>query len=490
MWTQRIFRPTLGFDLAYSLTPSLRAALTVNTDFAEVEVDQRRVNLTRFSLRFPERRDFFLEGSAVFSFAPTNGVEPYFSRNIGLTDGEPIPITWGTRLGGQAGRQELSFLQIRTGSERRFESDSSFVDIQSEDFTVARIKRTLFRQSSVGLLYTRRATGADETGFSPLDRHTVGADLDLYTSRFLGDKNLQFQAFLVWNSDPLAAGGTSFWSHTARGVRISYPNDKLRISSSYRELDENYDPAVGFTNRNGFRRFQPTVTVAPRPTDFLGLRQLEFQVRYEHLMDMNWVLETRKTDLKLLGLRFNSGDRVDFDLTQLFDRLEPEDAFSIRGVPIPAGEYNTLSWRVSTRTASQRIVSGSLNLNGGEFWSGTRTGYGLSVTVRPSSGISLSTRYDRNEVDLADGSFTTNLGRVSGGWHVSPWASLTGNVQYDDGSEIVGLYARFRWIIRPGNDLYFVYTQNWNNLGDRLQDLDLATRSRGATTKINYTHRF
>jgi hypothetical protein len=306
----------------------------------------------------------------------------------------------------------------------------------------------------------------------------------------LRNKNLQFQAFIVWNSDPFDSDATSFWSRTARGVRASYPNDKLRVSASYRELDEHYDPAVGFTQRNGFRRFQPTVTVAPRPRNFLGLRQLEFQVRYEHLMDMDWLLETRKTDFKLLGLRFNSGDRVDLDITQLYERLEPEDAFSLRGVPIPPGEYNTVSWRVSTRTASQRIISGSLNLNGGEFWSGTRTGYGLSVTVRPSPGISLSTRYDHNDVDLADGSFSTNLGRVSGGWHISPWASLTSNVQYDDGSEIVGLYARFRWIIRPGNDLYFVYTQNWTNLGARLQDLDFATRSRGATTKINYTHRF
>ena len=479
-----------GFDLGYNITPSLRAALTINTDFAEVEVDRRRVNLTRFSLRFPERRDFFLEGSGVFSFASSNGVEPYFSRNIGLANGEPIPITWGTRLGGQTGRQELGFLQIRTGHERRFASDSSFVDIPSEDFTVARVKRTLFEQSSVGLLYTRRATGANETGFSPIDRHTVGADLDLYTSRFLGNKNLQLQAFFVWNSDPVETLATSFWSRTARGARVSYPNDKLRISASYRELDEHHDPAVGFTPRNGFRRFQPTVTVAPRPRGFLGLRQLEFQVRYEHLMDMAWLLETRKTEFKVLGLRFNSGDRVDFDVTQLYERLEPEDAFSLRGVPIPPGQYNTLSWRVSTRTASQRIISGSLNLNGGEFWSGTRTGYGLSVTVRPSPGISLSTRYDRNDVDLADGSFTTKLARISGGWHISPWASLTGNVQYDDGSEIVGLYTRLRWIIRPGNDLYFVYTQNWNNLGERLRDLDFATQSRGATTKINYTHRF
>jgi hypothetical protein len=483
------FPADVGFDMSYSVTPSMRASLTVNTDFAEVDVDRRRVNLTRFSQRFPERRDFFLEGSSAFTFATMNGVEPYFSRNIGLYEGNPVPITYGARLGGQAGRFETGFLQVRTGFDRLTSSDGSFTDIQGEDFTVARVKRSLFSQSSVGVLYTRRATSQDETGFAPEDRHTVGADLDLYTSKFLGDKNLQFQAFFVWNSDPVP-GSSTFWERTARGVRLNFPNSVWRFSTSYRELDVGYDPAVGYTQRNGFRRFQPTMSFAPRPRGFLGLRQLEFRVAYEHLMDMDWDPETRKTDFKVLGLRFNSGDRVDFDITHLYERLEEEDAFWIRGVPIPAGEYNMVSWRVSTRTASQRVLSGSFTLSGGEFWSGTRTGYDLNLSVRPMPGISFSSRFNRNNISLPDGDFTTNLGRLSAGWQLSPWAAFNGNVQYDDGSELVGLYGRFRWIIRPGNDLYFVYTHNWYNQGDRFRDFEFSTVSRGATTKLSYTHRF
>jgi hypothetical protein len=143
------FPGDVGVDIGYSLTPSLRAALSVNTDFAEVEVDQRRVNLTRFPLRFPEQRDFFLEGSGVFSFASRSGPQPYFSRRIGLQEGEPVPIHYGARLGGQAGPYELGFIQVGTGAGG---------SVGSENFTVARVKRGLFEQSAVGALYTRRAS--------------------------------------------------------------------------------------------------------------------------------------------------------------------------------------------------------------------------------------------------------------------------------------------------------------------------------------------
>jgi hypothetical protein len=194
-------------------------------------------------------------------------------------------------------------------------------------------------------------------------------------------------------------------------VRLNFPNDIWRFSTSYRELDEQYAPALGFTQRNGFRRLQPTIRFAPRPRDFLGLRQLEFEVRYEHLMDMDWNLETRKTTLKLLGLNFDSGDRVEFEVTQLFERLEPEDAFSIRDVAIPAGRYNTVSWKLTTRTASRRPVSASVTVTGGEFWSGTRRQYGFAVSTRPSPGISFSSRFDNNKISLSGGDFTTNLGQ-------------------------------------------------------------------------------
>ena len=151
----------IGLDVNYNVTPSLRAGVSVNTDFAEAEVDQRRLNLTRFPLRFPEQRDFFLEGSGVFTFAPSNGAEPYFSRRIGLLEGEQIPLNYAARLGGQTGRYELGFMQVNAA-----EHESADVDLGTfagEQFTVARIKRGIFEQSTVGAIYTRRSTGADPT---------------------------------------------------------------------------------------------------------------------------------------------------------------------------------------------------------------------------------------------------------------------------------------------------------------------------------------
>ena len=213
-----------GVDMNYSVTSNLRAAVTVNTDFAEAEVDRRRVNLTRFPLFYPEQRDFFLENASIFEFAPLNAVNPYFSRRIGLDEGQVIPIEYGTRLAGQAGANDLGFLQIRTGPAG---------GRPAEDFTVARVKRNFFAQSSIGFLYTRRAAGAGEHGpgeHGPAapDRHTVGVDLDLFTSTFLGDKNLQFQTFYVVHTDPERggiAGGAA--DRASRGFRDQLPERRV-----------------------------------------------------------------------------------------------------------------------------------------------------------------------------------------------------------------------------------------------------------------------
>jgi hypothetical protein len=480
-----------GFDLSYNVTPSLRAALTVNTDFAEVETDQRRVNLTRFPLFFPERRDFFLEGSGVFSFSPRSGVTPYFSRNIGLYEGEPVPITYGLRLGGQAGRYELGFVQVHTASDQLVDDeDGTVTGIQPEDFTVTRVKRTFFDQSTIGVIYTRRATAVDDTGFAPPDRHTFGADLDLFTSHFLGDKNFQFEAFFVGHTDPVTDGTSSFGDLTARGIRINYPNDLWRIHTSYRELGDDFDPAIGFTRRNGFRRVQPTVTFAPRPRGLLGIRQLEFEMQFEYLMNMEWERETQKTDFGLLGLDFHSGDRLNLTLTHLRERLDEE--FEIHDdITVPVGDYETIEWHAFLMTASRRMLSARLELTKGEFWSGDRTGYELDGTVKPGPGLSLSVSYERNNVTLSQGSFSTNLLTADAKWQLSPWASFTSNLQWDDVSDVVGLFTRFRWILTPGSDLYLVYTHNWqDNQDDLLSRHRFETISRGATTKLSYTYRF
>jgi hypothetical protein len=465
----------VGVDLNYSVTPSLRAALTVNTDFAEAEVDRRRVNLTRFPLFFPEQRDFFLENASVFEFAPLNGVRPYFSRRIGLDEEQVIPIDYGARLAGQAGDYDLGVLHVRTGT----------VDERpSEDFTVGRVKRNFLAQSSIGFIYTRRATSAGDDPLAPSDRHTVGTDLDLFTSTFLGDKNLQFQAFYVWHNDPVSEGTSTAADRSSRGFRINYPNDVWRMHLSFREFGDEWDPAVGFVQRRGFRRANPVVTFAPRPDWFDSVRNLEFRIFYEYLTDLDGRLRTRETGLTLLGVTYDSGDQ--FDIRRNFRFEELDEPFEIYpGVLLPVGPYSFDDWVLNAGTASHRPVSGRLRLRTGEFWSGDRSGVELALTLRPYPGVTASTEWEHENVDLREGTFSTDLLRLIGSWHASPWISLDGNVQYDTITQITGLFARFRWILRPGSDFYFVYTENWQSLDDRLQTL-----SRGATTKMNYTHRF
>ena len=469
----------VGFDLNYNLTSSLKAAVSVNTDFAETEVDRRRVNLTRFPLFFPEQRDFFLENASVFSFSPASRVIPFFSRQIGLAGGREVPIVFGSRLTGQAGAYDLGFLQVRTAR-----SD----ELGGEDFTVGRVKRNFWRQSTAGALYTRRATGAFGGDLAPLDRHTVGADVDLFTSTFLGDKNLQLEGFYLWHNDPNREGTASAGDRSARGLRFNYPNDIWRAHVSYRELGDEFRPAMGFIPRNGFRRVQPSLTWAPRPERWQSVRQMEFGIFYEHLLDLDNVLQTRRTNLTLFQMRFQSGDWFGIRANNSFERLE--DPFEISdGVVLPIGEYRFSELRIDARTANQRMVSGSFGLSKGEFWSGDGTSLNLGVSVRPHQGITLSTDFRHDAVDLPEGSFSTDLVRLSGAWHLSPWTSVTGNLQYDTVSEIVGLFTRLRWILTPGSDFFLVYTQNWQYDPTVIRDR-FVTLSRGATTKINYTHRF
>ncbi|MEJ2539288.1 MAG: DUF5916 domain-containing protein [Gemmatimonadota bacterium] len=484
----------VGADLTYSITPGLRAALSYNTDFAEVEVDQRRVNLTRFPIVFPEQRDFFLEGSSVYSFAPRSGPDPYFSRRIGLEGGEAVPIRFGARLGGQAGPFELGFIQVGTesvGLAPAGTESETLVGTPAEQFTVARVKRRLWSQSSVGAIYTRRATSAYPDGTRLEDRHTAGVDLDFKTANFLGNKNLELEAFWVWNSNPWPSEERTLSELTARGFRFNFPNDIYQAHLSYREFGDHYDPAVGFVRRNNFRRVEPRVAWAPRPASVAWLRQLEWSLQYRQLSDLKTgrLLE-RTWDFGLLEMDLESGDNFELQLTRQYEYLD--QAFELGGQEILPGEYVTWETRLVARSANQRRVSAEAQVARGGFWDGHRWRYSGELSFRPLPGYSVSVDYERNDVSLPDGDFATNLVRLNGAWDISPWASITGNVQYDDVSDVVGLFGLLRWIVKPGNEVFLVYTHNWERLGPDQDPLDrrYATLSRGASLKVNYTWRW
>ena len=468
-----------GVDLFYNVTPGLRANLTVNTDFAQTEVDQRLVNLTRFPLFFPEKRDFFLDGATFFNFylgrnnrePNAASVQPFFSRRIGLhTDGSPQKINYGTKLTGQVGKQDVGFLHVRTD-----EAGSA----PAEDFTVMRIKRRLFTQSYVGMFYSRRH--ANTAGSISLE--TAGVDFRLATSQFQKSKNLEFNGFFLWNTNPVGTVDNNL----AYGVRLDYPNDRWEARVSFTEVQENHNPAIGFTRRRGFRGYGPRLMFAPRPRQHRWIRQLTFGVDADVRTDVSNRLLTRKLNIMLLDVNLHSQERFSLEVIPTYERLERTFEIS-PGIELPAGtHYDFVRYKATFNTANRRIFAFQTNLEAGTFFSGTRKQVGVRVGFRPRPGVTVNFDNEWNRISLNEGRFDTFLHRLVVDTQFSPWIYLVNNVQFDSVSELMGWQSRLRWIVTPGNDLFVIYTHNWldDNQFDRF-----VTQDRRGAAKFVFTHRF
>jgi hypothetical protein len=462
-----------GFDVSYSLTPGIRTSLSVNTDFAEAEVDQRRVNLTRFPLVFPEQRSFFIEGSSTFSFVPSSGVTPFFSRRIGLVDGAPVPILFGARAIGRAGDTNIGFYQIRTGKS----------DINAEDFTVARVTQNIFNESKAGIIYTRRATL--DTDSIPV-RETIGADLELGTSKFMGSKNLQFQLYFVTHSKNVLEDTSKLTDRSTRGLRIAFPNFPFFWHASYREFGTHFDPAVGLAPRVGIRRFQPTIGYTSIFATNPVIRSLTTEIRYEHLMDMDWKVESTELIFQPLELVFESGEAFEFQTGSYYERLSENFDIQRNGKYIvPAGSYRHAFVRGEINTASFRRITGELSVIYEGYWTGTRTAYESQLVLRVYPGINLITNWNREDIRLSEGSFHADVTRFRGNFDITPLLAFTSIVQYDNLSELLGYYQRLHWIVTPGTDLYLVYTWNWRNIENRFSPLE-----NNGSIKFSITKRF
>ena len=470
---------TGGFDVNYSITPGLKASFTLNTDFAETEVDTRQVNLTRFPLFFPERRDFFLEGANIYQFAPRSGVTPYFSRRIGLEEGNPIPINYGGRIVGRAGKTEIAALQVRTRKQDT---------IQAEDFSVIRLKQNFFKESSLGVVYTRRHTKNGEEQFEPVqDRHTFGTDLSLNTSTLFGSKNLQFQAFYIFHNAPDPTDEIStIADRSSRGFRFNFPNRPWSGSLSYREFGNEFDPAVGFNRRNAFRRVEPRLTYSPLIEKSDVIREITWELSFEHLMSLDWEKLTQNARITPFEIRFETGDEIEYQFIRNFEQLtEDFDILDDGSIVIPLDAYTNWTHSIEVETANFRRLVLEIEIETGGFWSGTSTTYSNSLTVRPIPGINLTTSYIRTNVDLREGEFNTNLIRFIGNVDLTPFISFSSNIQFDDLSEVLGMNNRFRYTLTPGSDIFLVYNHNWIDDMDRFR-----TTSNTAVLKATFTHRF
>jgi hypothetical protein len=451
-----------GLDLFYNPTPELRTVFTVNTDFAQTEVDQRQVNLTRYSLFFPERRDFFLDGATFLDFTSdgnrrfgggvggsggdTNDdqVNPFFSRRIGLSaDGAPQKIAFGAKVTGQAGAQDVGFLHVRSG-----EDDG----VGSEDFTVARVKRRVFTQSYIGALYTRRDPRLAGDG----TRQTAGLDFSMATSGFAGSQNLEVNGWLLRATRPDGRGGS-----TAFGGTFDYPNDRWSARYETTQVEADFDPAVGFIRRRNYRRFAPMGQFAPRPANHRYIRQIRFNATVDVMTDLRHDLITRDLDATFLGINFHSRDYVAVSATCRRERLDA--AFDISpAITLPLGAvYDFTRYRVFVQTANRRTLAVTARVEAGGFYSGSRTQQLVNLTVRARPGLIVYLGGEWNAGRLPERDFTTRLYRLVGETQFSPFVSLVNDLQYDTQSSVLGWQGRFRWIVTPGNDVYVVHTQNW-----------------------------
>jgi len=467
------FDYNIGGEINYNITPNLKAGITVNTDFAETEVDDRQINLTRFPLLFPERRAFFLEGANIFLFAPSSNPQPYFSRRIGLQEGQPIPIRYGARLIGRIGATNAGFLHVRTGADD---------ERPGESFTVGRVRQNISSESTLGLIYTRRSTDGDSL---PV-RQSLGMDLGLNTSKFLGNKNLQFEAFFVGHTKTHSGDTTNIMDRSVRGLRFNFPNEPWNAHVSYREFGINYDPAVGFAPRVGFRRLQPTVSFSPLIGSSKLIRELSWSYDFEYLMQMDWKPLTVNHELTILGIRFETGDVMQFGLLHNYEYLDDDfDILRDGRFVIPVGDYKNIGYTIGLETASFRRLGGSFSYRKTEFWTGTQDNFTADVFIRPTIGLNMSASYDFSKVKLAEGDFDTHLIRMITGYDFSPWVSVNVNLQYDNVTRFLGANNRFTWVINPGNTVFVVYNHNWQKFDERIISME-----HKLNIKLAYTFRF
>ncbi len=453
-----------GLDAFYRITPSLQAVLTINTDFAETEVDARQLNLTRFPLFFPEKRSFFLQDAGIFQFADLgHDLIPFFSRRVGLdAAGEEVPILYGGKITGRHEGWNIGSLYVRTDATE---------SVSERDLAVARISHNLGEASTLGGIFT----SGDPTG--PSSSQTYGVDWNYRTSGFLGDKNLTSSVWLLQTQTRGALG-----DDLAYGASIGAPNDLWTWKLAAREVQSNFDPALGFVPRTGVRTYDATLEYEPRPGG--DVRQLHYEAIGQVVTGVDDRLQSALLTLQPLGLEWDSGDELRLQVIPQREVLD--SGFQISdGVFVPVGDYTWTRARVEFESALKRPVSCNLALEGGSFYDGHREDAEAELSWRPSRFFNGALAYTQNHVVLDEGAFTDHLGSVHANWTPSPEVEWRNFLQFDNVSDSLGINSRVRWILQPGSDLYLV----WNQTQARVAGSFIPLQQEAAF-KIGYTLRF
>jgi len=425
----------VGLDVRYGLTAGLNLDLTLNTDFAQAEVDDEQVNLTRFALFFPEKREFFLENAGQFNVGTTSSMDRmadlFFSRRIGLSPtGDQIPILAGGRLSGRAGKNSLAFLTVQT--------DEAF-GRNGENFTVARYSRDVLGRSRVGGIVVNKS----EWGGDAYNR-TVGADFTLTPH-----PSLSMNGFLAGTSTA-GEGGDGMGGH----FRAGWLNQRWNLYVEHTDLDDEFNAEVGFVPRTGIRTSKLHLERTPRPGRW-GVRVLEPMWNITYTTDQTGRLVSRRNHY-MVGSAWENGSTFIVWYNDNYERLD--EPFRIRpGVVVQPGQYRFGDWRFWYMSHRAARVYTSLSWAPQTFFDGKRTDTSGSIGVRVTPQLATEAGLTRNDVDLPAGDFVATIGSFRVDYAISPDIGLRTVTQYNSLNEQWSSSARFRYTYSPGSDLYLVY---------------------------------
>jgi len=469
------WKPSL--DVSQRITTDITAQLTVNTDFAQTEVDQQEINLTRFSLFYPEKRDFFLDGSNYFDFGINGDREnewntrliPFFSRRIGLDSaGNPIPVLYGGKVTGQAGKWNIGTMYMK---DQRPGWEYSH-------FAVTRIYRNFKGQSQAGLIGTYGNALRNEPN------GVLGFDVKLATSEFRGNRNMGLILFGLKSFSGREGNGIRPpGRELAYGAEFVYPNDLIHLRLGHMQIQEEFRAGLGFVPRPGVRQSYGTLLVGPRPNRW-GILQVSAGPAFDHITDFNGKLLTRKWTLTPLEIRFRTGEEMSYRIYSNYEYLTA--SFNIYDeTVIPEGTYGFLYHTVSGSTARRRDVWAAAGYRFGGFFDGTRHETELEAGYKVAVPLFIGGEWIRNDVQLPEGSFVAHIYRLNLNILFSPDITLYHFLQYDSQSEKMGWQTRFQWILTPGREVFLVWNSRAADPYERFHIEEAAVR-----LKVKFTFRF
>jgi uncharacterized protein DUF5916 len=446
--------PDVGLDVKYGVTESLTADLTVNTDFAQVEADEFQVNLTRFNLQFPEKREFFLENRQTFAFGGEGVDTPilFYSRRIGLNGSRLVPILAGGRLTGRAGRFSVGMLNIHTEEE-------PVAGVEPTGFSVFRVKRDIFRSSSIGVLFTGRSVPSA----IEVPRYTYGID---GTFSFLRNK---LAVATYWARTPTESADDYDASYRAQ---VEYAGDRYGWQLEHLAVGNEFNPDVGFVRRADMRRSFGQVRYSPRTKRNRIIRRPVYTGTTNYIEGDDKRLQTREIDGEF-ALELHNGDRFVTGYTDIYEFLPRPFVISTSPrVVLPMAGYEFGNFRVGYNFGQQRFAAANVLAEQGTFYDGHRTALSVSQgRIMIGDQLALQPIYSLNRVTLPEGSFSTNLLGMRVTHTMTPYMFASALLQYNSTTRVVSANVRLRWEYRPGSEFFIVFNEQRDSNSPRFPEL-------------------